>query len=178
MPSCLIREHEREREVHEIGIKSEDRWRPRRSSSSCRCDSAYLKRCTGIMMMMTSLCLSTPPNSTISKTLSRNWGYPILRSSVRVQVPFGQFESHFEGLMDQNEMVFAFIISLGILSRNFQKFENESHLESTPHFRDQWTDLCSLLFQFYIDLYFRLCTVQCIHEIQRTHHTKHDGIKI
>ena len=43
--------------------------------------------------------------------------------------------------MDQNEMVFAFIISQGILSRNFQKLANESHLESTSHFRDQWTDL-------------------------------------
>ena len=60
---------------------------------------------------------------------------------VRVRVSFRQFESHFEGLMDQNEMVFAFIISQGILSRNFQKLANESHLESTSHFRDQWTDL-------------------------------------
>ena len=43
--------------------------------------------------------------------------------------------------MDQNEMVFGFIISQGILSRNFQKLAYESHLESTSHFRDQWTDL-------------------------------------
>ena len=43
--------------------------------------------------------------------------------------------------MDQNEMVFAFIISQGILSRNFQKLANESHYESASHFRDQWTDL-------------------------------------
>ena len=43
----------------------------------------------------------------------------------------------------------------------------------------KWTfRLAAFQFQFYIDSYFRLCTVQCIHEIQRTQRTQHDGIKI
>ena len=78
---------------------------------------------------------------------------------VQVWVSFRQFESHFEGLMDQNEMVFAFIISQGILSRNFQKLANESHLESTPHFRDQWADL-----SYYISLEFRKYTIFLLKE--------------